>query len=103
MNRGDIAAVVPDFIALAESRIATDVRVRRMLKAATLSIVAGLGVALPPARTGCSSSGIPSIRSNWRMSRVTCGATNACERCRLMPRPWSGCGRSTKRCCRPAN
>jgi len=47
MNRGDIATVVPDFIALAESRIATDVRVRRLLKTATLSTVAGLGVALP--------------------------------------------------------
>jgi hypothetical protein len=47
MNRGDLAAVVPDFIALAEARIATDLRVRRLLTTATLNTVAGGSVALP--------------------------------------------------------
>lgn len=47
MNRGDLAAVVPDFISLAEVRIAADLRVRRMLKTATLDTVAGAGIALP--------------------------------------------------------
>lgn len=47
MNRGDLAAVVPDFIALAESRIATDLRVRRLLTTTTLTTTAGGTVPLP--------------------------------------------------------
>jgi hypothetical protein len=47
MNRGDLATVVPDFIALAEARIATDLRVRRLLITTTLNTVAGGTVPLP--------------------------------------------------------
>ena len=47
MNRGDLAAVVPDFIALAESRIATDLRVRRLIATLTMNTVAGQSLALP--------------------------------------------------------
>lgn len=47
MNRGDLAAVVPDFIALAESRIASDLRVRRLLVTTTLTTAPGGTVALP--------------------------------------------------------
>ncbi|MET3390642.1 hypothetical protein ABIC33_001265 [Variovorax sp. 1140] len=47
MNRGDLATVVPDFISLAESRIATDLRVRRLLTTTTLSTVPSGTVALP--------------------------------------------------------
>lgn len=48
MNRGDLDSVAGDFIALAESRIATDLRVRRLLATATLTTAPGAGVALPP-------------------------------------------------------
>ncbi|SEF19452.1 hypothetical protein ABL840_05030 [Variovorax sp. NFACC27] len=47
MNRGDLVAVVPDFISLAESRIATDLRVRRLLTTIQLSTVANGTVPLP--------------------------------------------------------
>ena len=47
MNRGDLTTVIPDFIALAEARIATDLRVRRLLTTTTLNTVAGGTVALP--------------------------------------------------------
>lgn len=47
MNRGDLAAVVPDFITLAESRIASDLRVRRLLVTTTLTTSPGGTVALP--------------------------------------------------------
>lgn len=47
MNRGDLTTVVPDFISLAEARIATDLRVRRLLATVTLNTVAGGTVALP--------------------------------------------------------
>lgn len=47
MNRGDLATVVPDFIALAEARIATDLRVRRLLTSTTLITTPGGTVALP--------------------------------------------------------
>ncbi len=48
LNRSDLAAQIPDFIALAESSIANDVRVRDMVKTATLStIVAQNSVDLP--------------------------------------------------------
>lgn len=47
MNRGDLNTVIPDFIALAEARIATDLRVRRLLTATTLSTVPGGTVTLP--------------------------------------------------------
>ncbi|RQO57037.1 hypothetical protein DBV14_09515 [Variovorax sp. KBW07] len=47
MNRGDLDAVIPDFIALAESRIATDLRVRRLLTTVTLNTAANGTLPLP--------------------------------------------------------
>ena len=47
MNRGDLDAVIGDFITLAEARIASDLRVRRMLTTVTLNTVAGATVPLP--------------------------------------------------------
>lgn len=48
MNRPDLSAQVPDFVAIAESRINDDLRVSQMLTAAALSTVANVQtVALP--------------------------------------------------------
>lgn len=47
MNRGDLASKIPDFIQLAEARIARDLRVRKMLATVTLATTAGGSVALP--------------------------------------------------------
>lgn len=48
LNRGDLTAVIPDFISLAESRIARDLRIRKQVTTATLSTVANTrGIALP--------------------------------------------------------
>lgn len=48
LNRADLQATVPDFIALAEERIARDIRCRQMVVSATLTTVAGVeSVALP--------------------------------------------------------
>ena len=41
LHRADLTAVIPDFIAIAESRIARDLRLRRMVSTTTLSTVAG--------------------------------------------------------------
>lgn len=48
MNRTDLAAVIPDFIKIAEARITTDLRINDQLTTSTLSTVAGTQtVALP--------------------------------------------------------
>lgn len=48
LHRDDLAARIPDFIALAEARIARDVRMQRQIKTQTLSTQAGVPtVALP--------------------------------------------------------
>lgn len=48
LNRADLQSTVPDFIALAEERIARDIRCRQMVTTATLATVAGVeSVALP--------------------------------------------------------
>ena len=47
-NRTDITALLPDFVALAEARIARDLRIRRQVTAASLATVANVqAVALP--------------------------------------------------------
>jgi hypothetical protein len=43
INRNDLDAVIPDFIAIAESRIALRLRVPQMVKATTLTQLAGTG------------------------------------------------------------
>lgn len=48
LHRSDLTAIIPDFVALAEARIARDLRLRRMVSSATLVTVAGTqSVALP--------------------------------------------------------
>lgn len=47
-NRTDLTAIIPDFVVLAEARIARDLRVRQMVANTTLVTVANIqGVALP--------------------------------------------------------
>ena len=48
LHRGDLTAIIPDFVALAESRISRDLRLRAQLTSTTLSTVADTqAVALP--------------------------------------------------------
>lgn len=48
MNRTDLGSVIPDFVTIAESRIARDLRARKQLTSATLATVGGTrNVALP--------------------------------------------------------
>ena len=48
LKRTDLAAMIPDFITLAEARIARDLRLRRQIVSADLAMVAGTqGVDLP--------------------------------------------------------
>lgn len=48
LKRSDLTSNIPDFISLAEAKIARDLRLRRQITAATLNTVAGVqGVALP--------------------------------------------------------
>lgn len=41
MNRTDLTTVIPDFVAIAEGRIANDLRIRQQLTSSTLTTVAG--------------------------------------------------------------
>lgn len=48
MNRTDLGSVIPDFISIAESRIARDLRLRKQFTSGTLTTVAGTrSVSLP--------------------------------------------------------
>ena len=48
LGRSDLTAVIPDFIRFAETRLARELRTRKMLKSATSSMIAGdARVALP--------------------------------------------------------
>lgn len=48
MDRTDLTAVVPDFVTLAEARIARDLRIRKQIRTATLTTTAGVqGVTIP--------------------------------------------------------
>lgn len=48
LKRSDLTAIIPDFITLAEARIARDLRLRKQVVTTTLSTVAGTqGVSLP--------------------------------------------------------
>ena len=48
LNRSDLTAVIPDFVSLAEGRIARDLRLRKQVINTTLSTVAGTqSVTLP--------------------------------------------------------
>lgn len=48
LNRSDLTAVIPDFVTLAEGRIARDLRLRKQITTATLTTVAGTpAVTLP--------------------------------------------------------
>lgn len=48
MDRTDLTSVIPDFVALSESRIARDLRIRKQVSTSTLTTTAGVqGVTLP--------------------------------------------------------
>ena len=48
LHRTDLAAVIPDLVALAEARIARDLRLRRQVSSAVLTTVPGTqGISLP--------------------------------------------------------
>lgn len=48
MNRTDLAAVIPDFVTMAESRISRDMRLRAQIVTANLAVTAGVqNVAIP--------------------------------------------------------
>lgn len=48
MDRTDLTAVIPDFVTLAEARIARDLRIRKQISIATLTTTAGVqGVTIP--------------------------------------------------------
>lgn len=48
MDRTDLTAVIPDFVALSESRISRDLRIRKQVTAATLTTTSGVqSVTLP--------------------------------------------------------
>lgn len=48
LKRSDLAAIIPDFVTLAEARVARDLRLRKQVVNTTLSTVAGTqGVTLP--------------------------------------------------------
>lgn len=72
LHRNDLGATIPDFIALAESRISRDLRLRAQLTATTLSTVADTQtVALPSdfleiENISCTSGGM-----DWSMDFVT--------------------------------
>lgn len=48
MNRTDLAAVIPDFVAITESKIARDLRLRNQLTQTTLAVVASVREAALP-------------------------------------------------------
>ncbi|WP_422096333.1 phage adaptor protein [Variovorax sp.] len=47
MNRGDLATFIPDFVTNAEARIATDLRLRRMIVRTTLAVSIDSAAPLP--------------------------------------------------------
>lgn len=55
LNRTDLTALVPDFIALAEERINRDLRVRQMEVALLATTIADNRIAVPPATVGVKS------------------------------------------------
>jgi hypothetical protein len=84
MNRTDLGADIPGFIAHAEARIATDLRVRRMLVSLSVNAAAGEGALLPPgwlefkslAINGCPLSYMPQ-EMLARYSSYTAGTPEA--------------------------
>lgn len=72
LHRDDLAAVVPDFIALAESRMNRALRVRQQVTTTTLSTVAGTAtVALPASWLEFESLRL--VTPNWQVEHLPRG------------------------------
>lgn len=72
INRSDLTAVIPDFVALAESRLSRDLRLRKQVSATTLSTVANTrGVTLPTDFLELENISISSTTPQAAMSVVT--------------------------------
>jgi hypothetical protein len=72
LNRSDLTAVIPDFVTLAEGRIARDLRLRKQVVNTTLSTVAGVQtVALPSDFLEAENLNIISASQNGSLSVVT--------------------------------
>lgn len=72
LNRTDLTAVIPDFVTLAEERIARDLRARRQLVNASLMTVAGVQfVTVPTDFLEAENIGISSTNPPTALSVVT--------------------------------
>lgn len=72
LNRTDLTAVIPDFVTLAEERIARDLRARRQVVNTTLTTVAGVqSVTLPTDFLEAENIGISSTTPPAALSVVT--------------------------------
>jgi hypothetical protein len=72
LNRSDLTTVIPDFVTLAEGRIARDLRLRKQVVNTTLSTVAGVqSVTLPSDFLEAENLSITSTSPNGAQSVVT--------------------------------
>lgn len=72
LNRSDLTAVIPDFIVLAEGKIARDLRIRKQVVNTTLTTVAGTqGVSLPSDFLEMENISITSTTPQAALSVVT--------------------------------
>lgn len=72
LHRTDLTALLPDFVQLAEARIAKDLRLRRQISTATLSTVAAVqAVALPADYLEMENTGLTSGGINRNLEFVT--------------------------------
>lgn len=72
LNRSDLTAVIPDFITLAEARIARELRLRRQIGTATLTTVSGTqGVSLPSDFLEAENLTLPATSPPGALSVVT--------------------------------
>ena len=71
-NRTDLTAIIPDFVALAEARIARDLRLRRQVTNAAISTVAATqSIALPTGFLEIENIGLSSTSPPMNLSVVT--------------------------------
>ena len=71
-NRTDLTAIIPDFVALAEARIARDLRLRRQVTNAAISTVAATqSIALPTGFLEIENIGLSSASPQAVLSVVT--------------------------------
>lgn len=72
LKRSDLTSIIPDFITLAEARIARDLRLRKQIASTTLSTVAGTqGVTLPSDFLEAENLTLPATSPPGSLSVVT--------------------------------